>query len=133
MNIRKVLEKEPIDCSLVTEMADMYSWGNGINGQLGLPGARAFKSFMTPQCVVRHQSVRGIACGGNHSACLLDGGDVFTWGESEFGALGHGVMSDQAGQPRRIDSFPEHETVVAIACGYFHTIAATKIGESYAW
>ena len=35
MNIRKVLEKEPIDCSLVTEMADMYSWGNGINGQLG--------------------------------------------------------------------------------------------------
>ena len=45
----EVLEKEPVDVSLVTEMADMYSWGNGNNGQLGLPGARSFKTFMTPQ------------------------------------------------------------------------------------
>ena len=45
----QVLEKEPVDCSLVTEMADMYSWGNGNNGQLGLPAERAFKTFMTPQ------------------------------------------------------------------------------------
>lgn len=133
MNLRKVLEKEPVDVSLVTEMADMYAWGNGNNGQLGLADKRAYKTFMTPQMVVRHQSVRGIACGGNHSACLLDDGSVFTWGESEFGALGHSKMHDQAGQPRRIETFPEGVEIVALTAGYFHTIAASKVGDTYAW
>lgn len=60
------LEREPVDVSLVTEMADMYAWGNGNNGQLGLPADRACKTFMVPQMVVRHQSIRAIACGGDH-------------------------------------------------------------------
>jgi len=133
MNLRKVLEREPVDVSLVTEMADMYAWGNGNNGQLGLPGERADRTFMTPQMVVRHQSIRAIACGGNHSVCLLDSGDVFTWGNSEFGALGHGTLVDHSSQPRKIETFPEAQEIVAIASGYFHTLAATKVGDTFAW
>merc|ERR1711959_844444 len=133
MNLRKVLEKEPVDVSLVTEMADMYAWGNGNNGQLGLPGERAFKTFMTPQMVSRHQSIRSISCGGNHSVVLLDSGDCFSWGESEFGALGHGKMVDTCAQPRRIDTFPEGVHITALACGYFHTLTASKIGDTFAW
>jgi len=133
MNLRKVLEKEPVDCSLVTEMADMYSWGNGNNGQLGLPAERAFKTFMTPQMVVRHQSISQIACGGNHSVVLLDSGEVFSWGESENGALGHGKLVDNCGQPRKLDTLPVDQCIVAVACGYFHTLAASQVGDTYAW
>lgn len=121
MNIRKVLDRQPVDVSLVctccllqymsdswlqvTEVADVYSWGNGACGQLGLPQPRMFQSYMTPQMVVRHQSVRSIACGGTFSAVLLDTGHVFTWGDSEFGQLGHGSFVDRIALPRKVCRF----------------------------
>ena len=83
--------------------------------------------------VVRHQSINQIACGGNHSVVLLDSGDIFSWGESENGALGHGKLVDRSGQPRRLETLPEGEFFVAVACGYFHTIAASKVGDTYTW
>lgn len=134
MNIRKVLDRQPVDVSLVTEVADVYSWGNGACGQLGLPQPRMFQSYMTPQMVVRHQSVRSIACGGTFSAVLLDTGHVFTWGDSEFGQLGHGSFVDRIALPRKVETFPaDAPRIIDVTCGYFHIIVATITGRMYGW
>lgn len=132
LGLRKILERSQVDCSLVSEMTDMFSWGNGVQGQLGLPGQKAYVSFGTPQCVVRGQSIRQIACGGNHSVCLLDIGLVFTWGHCEHGSLGHQKMCDKVPQPRKVEALAEVDAM-AVACGSFHTMVATTEGDMYAF
>lgn len=29
-----------------------------------------------------------VSCGGNHSAALLNNGDLYTWGQGQYGAIG---------------------------------------------
>jgi len=135
LNIRKALDREPVDAALVTEVADVYAWGNGECGQLGLPAPRMFKSFNSPQMVVRHQSVNSIACGGTFSAVLLDSGNIFTWGDSEHGQLGHGSFVDRIALPRKVDALEQQAAgqITNLACGYFHVVCATITGHVYSW
>jgi len=134
LNIRKMLDREPIDAALVTEVADVYAWGNGECGQLGLPAPRMFKSFQVPQMVVRHQSVRAVSCGGTFSAVLLDSGNIFTWGDSEHGQLGHGSFVDRIALPRRVEALDEScGEMTVLSCGYFHMICASVTGVMFSW
>jgi len=64
--------------------------------------------------------------------CLLDDGRVFSWGQAEFGALGHGKMKDQAGQPRLVEAISEADAT-CIACGTFHSMVATAEGQLWAF
>ena len=34
--------------------------------------------------------VKAVTAGATHSMALTEAGDVFSWGQSDFGALGHG-------------------------------------------
>ena len=36
------------------------------------------------------KTVVDVACGFQHTACVTDQGDVYTWGLGKSGALGHG-------------------------------------------
>ena len=39
------------------------------------------------------KTVINAACGFQHTACVTDQGDVYTWGNGKSGALGHGDWS----------------------------------------
>ena len=36
-----------------------------------------------------------IACGGSHSGCIDEHGQLYTWGKGRYGRLGHGDSDDQ--------------------------------------
>ncbi|KAG7397786.1 hypothetical protein PHYBOEH_000240 [Phytophthora boehmeriae] len=91
--------------------------------------------------------IAAIDAGECHSCALSDKGDVFTWGFGSSGALGHGTR-DNCLRPQRIDgpwaciddlgqSGKPHPTEVTfvtyIACGSYHTLAATDDGTLYGW
>ena len=77
-----------------SDTGDVYAWGVGSAGQLGL-GKR--RSFHSPQLVwgLMRKGVRQIACGDMHSLALTYNGVVYSWGSSKFGQLGHGNRRTQ--------------------------------------
>eukprot|EP00741_Cyanophora_paradoxa_P007319 tig00001110_g7079.t1 len=75
---------------------------------------------------------REAACGDRHCAVLADDGAVYTWGDGDTGALGHGD-AEHKGAPKAVEGALKGKRVLSVACGERHTIVATEGGEVYAW
>ena len=69
----------------------VYACGQGTNGRLGVGGLDAVP---TPQVLadLSMYVVRKVAVStaGRHAMALTADGKVFSWGDGEFGQLGHG-------------------------------------------
>jgi alpha-tubulin suppressor-like RCC1 family protein len=66
-----------------------YTWGCGVSKRLGHDSS---SNELVPRVV---QALAGVlvtrvTCGHMHAAVVTSVGSVFTWGDGEFGKLGHG-------------------------------------------
>ena len=112
----------------VTESGEVYGWGNNEYGQLG-DGTTETK--VLPQLKVDIPGkVIGVAAGIFHTLALLESGEVYGWGNNEYGQIGNGTHQEVNG-PQLIFTLPEK--VVAIAAGSFHSLALLERGEVYGW
>lgn len=65
------------------------SWGDGEDGKLGhgdtltLDTPKIIESLLAKRVVY-------IACGSSHSAAITSNGELYTWGQGQYGRLGHG-------------------------------------------
>lgn len=75
--------------------------------------------------------VTAFACGAFHSAAVVEGGELYTWGKGEWGMLGHRTIGDEH-RPRVVELL-RHTRVVAVSCGGWHTAAITESGEVFAF
>ncbi|XP_024526793.1 ultraviolet-B receptor UVR8 isoform X1 [Selaginella moellendorffii] len=132
----------------LTDTGQVWSWGYGGEGQLGL-GTR-MRTVSSPQPIPLEPStywlrkgnragavkppgsyIVGIACGGRHSAILTDGGAVLTFGWGLYGQCGQGSTEDEL-SPNYVSSLGGLH-VTAIASGLWHTLCITDTGEVYAF
>ncbi len=80
-----------------------------------------------------------VASGASHCAAITTKGQVYTWGMSENGRLGHGLINgnaDMVQTPTCVKYFCEQKKVVMkVACGSAHTALVTDRGElfSFGW
>ncbi|KAH8236688.1 hypothetical protein KR026_008374 [Drosophila bipectinata] len=76
---------------LLNGNGDVYSWGNGLRGQLG---QSVLKMEETPHLLEALAGIKitRIAAGGWHSAAISAFGDLYTWGLNCSGQLGIRVM-----------------------------------------
>ncbi|XP_017058744.1 probable E3 ubiquitin-protein ligase HERC3 isoform X2 [Drosophila ficusphila] len=76
---------------LLNVNGDVFTWGNGLRGQLGQAVLRVEE---TPQLVEALAGIKitQIAAGGWHSAAISAFGDLYTWGLNCSGQLGMRVM-----------------------------------------
>ncbi len=75
-----------------------------------------------------------VRCGAFFSALLTNRGRVYTWGTSEYGALGLGSKSTVALTPSLVTSrILERRRFVDLALGDEHCAAVTSMGNCYAW
>jgi alpha-tubulin suppressor-like RCC1 family protein len=51
-------------------------------------------------------------------------GDLYSWGNGQFGQLGHGSYEDEK-QPKKIEFLKDHQ-VDEVSCGLNHTCFRTK-------
>jgi alpha-tubulin suppressor-like RCC1 family protein len=68
-----------------------------------------------------------VACGFQHSLALTDKGEVFTWGEGKYGALGHGDFSDKQ-IPEKV---PGLSNIKKIKCGSEFSMALDDKGQIF--
>ncbi|KAL4576829.1 hypothetical protein LXL04_012929 [Taraxacum kok-saghyz] len=122
------------DGSVVTEL---YSWGSGVNYQLGTGNAHIQKLPCKVDSL--HGSfIKSISSAKFHSVAVSAHGEVYTWGFGRGGRLGHPDFDIHSGQaavitPRQVTSGLGARRVKAIAAAKHHTVAATEGGEVFTW
>ncbi|KAM3570285.1 hypothetical protein VYU27_007655 [Nannochloropsis oceanica] len=106
----------------------LWTWGEGKFGRLGHSNE---KNVMTPRCVeaVQGMRIKQVACGGFHSACVTEEGDVLTFGGGEHGQLGHGDKTNRM-SPCVVKAL-EGKSIIQATCGWSHTVALTMDGKVY--
>ncbi|CAI5929207.1 unnamed protein product [Closterium sp. NIES-65] len=122
--VRRVACGTHFTCAL-TRGGDVYIWGDGRRCQ-GLLGSGGYGDM--PQWVPRRLGgpldgvhVVQVACGPWHVAVVAGGGEVFTFGDGTFGALGHGDC-EVVPVPRQVQALQGYRTL-RVACGVWHTAA----------
>ena len=115
---------------------DMYSWGSNKYGQLG---QNHYHNEMEPRRVEveSNLSFKRIATGDQHSAAISSDGKVYTWGNGEYGNLGHGDPPKRANKtdlyqpvPKLVEPLKEVPCKL-VSCGATQTSIITVPGRVY--
>ncbi|XP_030542194.1 ultraviolet-B receptor UVR8-like isoform X9 [Rhodamnia argentea] len=142
----------------LSDVGQVWGWGYGGEGQLGLgtkikmmSSPHLIPCIQTPNLVkdgaltssqgsmssglqsskVPGNYVRGIACGGRHSAVITDTGALLTFGWGLYGQCGQGSTNDQL-RPTCVSSLLG-TAIGGIAAGLWHTICVSTEGRVYAF
>lgn len=145
-----------ISCGLghtlaLMDSGELYAWGNGSNGRLGLGDAldRSNPTLVPPASIITARSsdsrsgtrgdaeamvrLRNIFCGASHSMAISWDGKLFCWGKNNQGQCGHGHSNDQL-FVQEVAFFAEEteDTVVSAAGGWEHSLFCTSSGRVFA-
>ncbi|PIA60479.1 hypothetical protein AQUCO_00300167v1 [Aquilegia coerulea] len=142
----------------LSDVGQVWGWGYGGEGQLGL-GSR-IRMVSTPHLVPCLESpsygkdrflaasrgnvmsegqickapgsyVKGIACGGRHSAVVTDAGALLTFGWGLYGQCGQGSTDDEL-SPTCVSSLLGIQ-IEKVATGLWHTVCISTEGDVYAF
>ncbi|XP_068647496.1 ultraviolet-B receptor UVR8-like isoform X3 [Aristolochia californica] len=111
----------------VTEDGDLYGWGWGRYGNLGL-GDRTDR--LVPEKVSAVDMVL-VACGWRHTICISSTGSLYTYGWNKYGQLGHGHFEDLL-VPLQLEAL-SNCPISQISGGWRHSMAVTYDGKLYGW
>jgi len=114
----------------VTADGDVYSFGSGAFGQLGHDNTAQQD---TPKLIdaLDGLNIVQVAAGDFHSLAVTDDGDVYSFGLSSDGQLGHGNTTQQ-NTPKLIDAL-DGLNIVQVAAGGFHSLAVDADGDVYSF
>lgn len=112
----------------VSTNGEVYSWGLGEYGRLGLSECSS-KDRPTKILSISEKQIVGASCGTTYSAVISSAGEVYTFGQGRFGKLGHGNSDDKT-VPTLITALKSHK-VVDVSCGTSHTLCATDQGKVF--
>ncbi|CAO2035153.1 unnamed protein product [Urochloa humidicola] len=142
----------------VTEDGDLYGWGWGRYGNLGL-GDRNDRVLPEKVSSVEGEKMVLVACGWRHTITVSDPGAMYTYGWSKYGQLGHGDFEDHL-VPHKLEAlkdstisqfgqvgvgnnddhcspvqvhFPEEQKISQVACGWRHTLALSVKKNVFSW
>lgn len=116
---------------VLSERGQVWSWGWGAHGQLGLGDTRD-RDVPTVIEELSRERVHLLSCGDRHSFAVTEEGRVFGWGSNEFGQLGGGRKRDTVLRPKVVEGLLGL-MVVGISSGDRHSAAVTNTGAVYTW
>ncbi|CAA2991856.1 ultraviolet-B receptor UVR8 isoform X1 [Olea europaea var. sylvestris] len=141
----------------VSDIGQVWGWGYGGEGQLGLGSRIRMVSSPHPvPCIdssfardhsmslsrasrgsegqgfrVPGNYIKGIACGGRHSAVITDAGALLTFGWGLYGQCGQGSTDDEL-SPTCVSSLLGIR-IEGVAAGLWHTVCISADGDVYAF
>ncbi|KAK7274802.1 hypothetical protein RIF29_15901 [Crotalaria pallida] len=111
----------------VTYNGDLYTWGDGTHHS-GLLGHGNEVSHWIPKKVsgdMEGVHISFVSCGPWHTAIVTSAGQLFTFGDGSFGALGHGDHSSSK-IPREVETLKGLRTT-RVSCGVWHTASVVQV------
>ncbi|KAJ7957057.1 ultraviolet-B receptor UVR8-like [Quillaja saponaria] len=114
----------------VTENGELYGWGWGRYGNLGL-GDRNDRLIPEKVSTIDGEKMDMVACGWRHTISGSSSGGLYTYGWSKYGQLGHGDFQDSL-VPHKLESLIDC-FISQISGGWRHTMALTSDGKLYGW
>ncbi|KAG5682891.1 hypothetical protein PVAND_012209 [Polypedilum vanderplanki] len=115
----------------ITSNNEVYSWGCGDNGRLGLGDDNLSMQKPTKITALSDKQVVGASCGANYSAVFTNHGELYTFGHGLYGKLGHG-SSDDKNVPTLVNALKSHK-IIDVACGDTHTLCVNDQGKVFAF
>eukprot|EP00897_Mesotaenium_endlicherianum_P002227 jgi/Mesen1/2031/ME000148S01136 len=112
----------------VTDAGALASWGASELGQLGQKEAAEVTDVAQPRIVKGSREMRfaRVACGATHTLALTGAGEVYSFGQGNFGALGHGSLANAL--------VPQHVFALwGFAIVQNHSAALSLDGRVFAW
>ena len=117
-----------IDTLALSSTGQLYAWGFDANGELG-NGSTSSSPVPVPVSVPIGTTFTQIAAGGYHGLALSSTGQLYAWGDNEFGELGDGTQNASL-VPVAVSPGTEF---TQIAAGEAHSLALSSSGRLYAW
>ncbi|KAI8520526.1 hypothetical protein Bbelb_002800 [Branchiostoma belcheri] len=106
----------------------VYVWGGGSEGQLGL--GEDTTECSEPTLLDFDSKAISVSCGYYHTAVVTEDGNLYTFGETEYGKLGlNNSDLDSSDTPQKVTGIKEK--VKFVACGGGHTTAIAESGSVY--
>jgi E3 ubiquitin-protein ligase HERC2 len=115
----------------ITSTFEVYSWGCGDNGRLGLGEEYTLIMKPTKIAMLNERQVIGASCGTTYSAVYTSNGELLTFGQGLYGKLGHG-SSDDKFIPTLVNALKSHK-IIDVACADTHTLCVTDQGKVFAF
>ncbi|MFK8138974.1 MAG: RCC1 domain-containing protein [Bdellovibrionales bacterium] len=123
----KISSKHNNHCALVS--GAVKCWGDNSSLQLGESGFTTSESG-TPRTVSLPSTATDFSVGYKHG-CAVVAGEVYCWGESEFGQLGSAQSSGNF-SPTKVNGLSSI-SISKIFSGYRHNCALTTLDKLYCW
>lgn len=114
----------------VAEDGELYGWGWGRYGNLGL-GDRNDRLVPEKVSAVNGEKMVMVACGWRHTISVSSSGGLYTYGWSKYGQLGHGDFEDHL-VPHKLEALCDNN-ISQISGGWRHTMALASDGKLYGW
>lgn len=116
--------------SACTAEGKTFAWGWGHYGNLGL-GDNKDRLLPTEVDFPDNPKVfiKTVACGWRHTCAVSDKGELYTFGWSKYGQLGHG-NNNISDRPKKVEALEGRE-VTQVSGGWRHTMAADSEGKAY--
>ncbi|XP_066913164.1 E3 ubiquitin-protein ligase HERC2-like, partial [Clytia hemisphaerica] len=117
----------------ISNKGHVYACGHSAGGRLGL--GPTSDNVASPQLIeaLKGHVIKKIAvhARGVHCLALTDQGEVFSWGDNEFGKLGHGDTTS-LDTPKLVEAL-RGLNVTHLACGSNHSAVIVDHKELYTW
>lgn len=113
--------------AMITLEGDVLTQGCNADGKLGIDD-KAVKWSNVPVRVPLPLPAVRIDCGMSHTLCLLENGDVYSWGFGEYGALGVGEFKTKW-KPTKV--YLDGVRIKHIFAGAMHSSFISTSGELY--
>ncbi|MCX8673611.1 InlB B-repeat-containing protein, partial [Bifidobacterium sp. B4001] len=116
----------------------LYTWGRNSNGQLGdstTTNRNRPIRVSKPQGAPDGFAWKQVSLGWQHSAALGSDGNLYAWGDNQYGQLGDGTNIDRHGpvMVSKPQGTPERFTWEQVSLSDWHSEAFGSDGQLYTW
>ena len=119
----------PLATQTSTILYNLYGWGVGTGGALGLGNTTTYSSPMQVGSLTVWSSVN-ISSGSNFSAAIKSDGTLWMWGNNPYGQLGLGNTTNYS-SPKQVGALTNWSQIAS--SGPYSSVAIKTDGTLWAW